>query len=109
MAGPDHKSTGGGANYQCLSNDPEYDPQALSSVPFSKLRSVLYNGFSLFSPNIEQHQVPCTVCETDRRITKLMITVIYLILFYINFSIAINFFSSLDILFFIELSRNLLS
>ena len=73
MTGPDHKSSGGGANYQCLPDDPEYDPQAISNVPHSKLRSVFYDGHDLFSPNIDQHQVPCTVCETDRRITKLMI------------------------------------
>ena len=73
MTGPDHKSSGGGANYQCLPDDPEYDPQAISNVPHSKLRSVFYDGRDLFSPNIDQHQVPCTVCETDRRITKLMI------------------------------------
>ena len=73
MAGPDYKSTGGGANFQCLPDDPEYDPQAISNVPHSKLRSVFYTGRNLFSANIDQHQVPCTVCETDRRITKLMI------------------------------------
>ena len=75
MTGPDHKSTGGGANFQCLPNDPEYDPQAITNVPHSKLRSVIYsyNGQNLFSTDIVQHQVPCTVCEADQRMTKLMI------------------------------------
>ena len=76
MTGPDYRSAGGGSNYQCLPDDPEYDGRAPSSVPHSKLRSVFYQiGFSeqMLGKSLHMHRAPCVVCETEQRSTKLMI------------------------------------
>lgn len=67
MTGKDLHSSGGGSNYQCIPDDPEYDPNAPSAA-HSSLRATLYRWSDLFN-----HRVPCVVCETKKRVTQLMI------------------------------------
>lgn len=75
MAGPDTSSSGGGSNYQCLPSDPDYFiSNSPSKALHSTLRPVQYyvkNMPDLI--HLQHHMVPCTVCETDQRVTKLMI------------------------------------
>ena len=47
MTGLDYVSSGGGANYQCLPEDPEYSSYRIPA-PMSSLRNTLYNE----SPNL---------------------------------------------------------
>ena len=74
MAGPDHRAAGGGANYQCLPTDPEYDPRA-DDVKHSAFTSVWYHGTvgNTFSQPLSWKSVPCSVCEVIRGVTKIMI------------------------------------
>ena len=67
MTGKDMVSSGGGSGYQCLPDDPEYNSNAPIAV-YSSLRATTYRGF--FNSN---HKVPCAVCETQQRVTQLMI------------------------------------
>ena len=76
MTGPDYRSAGGGTNYQCLPDDPEYDSRAPSGVPHSKLRSTIYQTDyvkTIFDTDVHRHRVPCAVCETQQRSTKLIL------------------------------------
>ena len=75
-AGSYYGESGGGANYLCLPNDP----QALLSRAGSqglraKLQGVDYATYDSFSPlsNVFAQNVPCAVCYTSQRPTKLMI------------------------------------
>lgn len=79
MTGPDYFSAGGGSNYQCLPDDPEYDPLAPSRVAYSSLKPAWYHtigpGFKgpLFKKNVAYSTVPCAACETKQRVTQIMI------------------------------------
>ena len=77
MAGHDYRSAGGGVNFQCLPSDPQYLPQVPANVPYSSLRRVSYDihfASKMFSGvDLNQHQVPCAVCETNQRVTTLSI------------------------------------
>ena len=73
MTGPEYRSAGGGTNYQCLPNDPEYNPNAMSNVPYNKLRSAEYRADNLFGKSVQQHIIPCAVCEARRRVSQVMI------------------------------------
>lgn len=77
MAGPDYRSSGGGSNYQCLPDDPEYEPTTTTPKAFhSSLRSVHYyteGDDSLLGKARERRYTPCVICETEQRIMTLMI------------------------------------
>ena len=76
MTGPDYRSAGGGSNYQCLPDDPEYDGKAPSGVPCGKLRPAIYDTSDvpkMFGASFSRHRFPCAVCESQMRATKLMI------------------------------------
>ena len=68
MAGSDHKSSGGGANFQCLPDDPEYSNKSIPAL-FSSLRFVQY----IEMPNLYRHRVPCAACEAKGRLSLIMI------------------------------------
>lgn len=68
MAGSDHRSSGGGANFQCLPDDPEYSSTKIEATA-SSLRLVQY----VETPNLVHHRVPCVACEAEQRLTMIMI------------------------------------
>ena len=68
MAAPDRRSYGGGANFQCLPSEPEYEQAPGLPAVYSDLLNVFYGA-----PPMQYHLVPCAVCETRKRVTKLMI------------------------------------
>ena len=73
MTGLDYVSSGGGANYQCLPEDPEYSSYRIPA-PMSSLRNTLY----IESPNfagqsLSYRRVPCVACETMQRVSLIMI------------------------------------
>ena len=67
MTGKTQYSAGGGSGYQCLPDDPEYNASAPTAY-YSSLRGTAYRW--LFK---NDHRVPCAVCETQQRLTQLMI------------------------------------
>ena len=69
-AGSDHLKTGGGANYLCITEQPQY---LSSTIP--AYRTALY-GAEYHGPvvgSLHDHNVPCAVCYTSQRSSKLMI------------------------------------
>ena len=75
-AGSYYSETGGGANYICLPNEPEflsYTPgvyQWQSYIYGAEYQS--YGNSGPFSP-INNHNVPCVVCYVSTRVSYLMI------------------------------------
>ena len=67
--GSSYTKTGGGANYLCLPETPQY---LVSGLPSSY--SYLY-GAEYHRPRFttHDHNVPCAVCYTSQRTSKLMI------------------------------------
>ena len=66
--------SGGGGNYQCLPNNPEYGqyaPGVQSRAPIYGVEYQLDGGSPL--PSIFQHNVPCAVCHVSTRAAVLMI------------------------------------
>ena len=74
MAGPDHRAAEGGAIYQCMPSDPEYDARAPDAI-HAAFTSVWYHGSvgNTFSKSLSWQSVPCSVCEVNQGVTKLMI------------------------------------
>ena len=75
-AGSDHLEHGGGANYICLTDEPEF----LSYTPgISDLQSYIYGAeyeaYQNSGPlgSLHDHNVPCVVCYVSTRISYLMI------------------------------------
>ena len=75
-AGTRFDQTGGGANYLCITEDPKYlsntvPKYSANNVGLSYLYGAEYElpGFS----SLHQHNVPCAVCHTTQRSTKLML------------------------------------
>ena len=69
-AGTKYDQTGGGANYLCITEDPQY----LSSTVPSQYSSI--HGAEYQVPvfgSLHDHNVPCAVCFTSQRTSKLMI------------------------------------
>ena len=64
-------NSGGGANYLCLPNIPEY---LVDGIPGDTYFSYLY-GAEYDHPRFasHDHNVPCAVCYTSQRASKLMI------------------------------------
>lgn len=68
MTGPSWLSVGGGPNWQCLPEDPEYAQKSLRAGN-SFLRAAHYR----FGGTVHDHRIPCAVCETKQRVSRLMI------------------------------------
>ena len=69
-----YSHTGGGGNYQCLPNNPEYGryaPGVQNHAPIYGVEYQLNGGSPL--PSIYQHNVPCAVCHVSTRAAVLMI------------------------------------
>ena len=72
LAGGSYSSQyGGGANYLCLPNDPEYLINGLPSA-YSSLYGAEYEH-PFFDSSLYNHNAPCAVCYTSNRTSKLMI------------------------------------
>ena len=69
--GSDFDQYGGGANYLCLPHDPEYLKDGLPSTS-STLNGAEYES-PISSSSLNNHNVPCAVCYTSKRTSKLMI------------------------------------
>ena len=68
---------GGGGNYQCLPNNPEYGGSTPGVQGYSPIYGVEYmyelpNG-SPFSDSLHENNVPCAVCHVSTRSAVLMI------------------------------------
>ena len=75
-AGTEHVQTGGGANYLCTTEQPQYLSSTIpkysaNDFALSYLYGVEYQlpGFS----SLHDHNVPCAVCYSSQRSSKLMI------------------------------------
>ena len=69
-----HTHSGGGGNYQCLPNNPQYGayaPGVQNLAPIYGVEYQLYGGSPL--PALDQHNVPCAVCHVSTRAAVLMI------------------------------------
>ena len=66
---------GGGSNYQCLPNNPEYGGYASGVQNSSPIYGVEYkrNGDSPFPSSLHDGNVPCAVCHVSTRSAVLMI------------------------------------
>ena len=78
MASPDLLSAGGGSNYLCLPTQPSYHTNSIEANQCSYISRVWYSLESVRQQTREQtalryHTVPCTVCETEKQLTSLMI------------------------------------
>ena len=62
---------GGGTNYQCLPNDPEYTDFRTGVQDYSYIYGVEYE-FPVVS-GVKDHNAPCAVCYISTRTTVLMI------------------------------------
>ncbi len=76
VAGTEHQQPGGGANYLCITEDPEYLTSTVPEYSANDLAlSYLYAseyqipGFG----SLHDQNVPCAVCHTSQRSSKLMI------------------------------------
>ena len=74
MVGKEYLSVGGGTNYLCLPDDPQYDLQHDFNNPGAGyhifLRGTRYRSFS---DSIINRRVPCVACETNQRVNRIMI------------------------------------
>ena len=70
MVGKEYRSVGGGTNYLCLPDDPQYDLQDPGPGHHIFLRGTRYRSFS---DSIINHRVPCVACETNQRVNRIMI------------------------------------
>ena len=69
--GSDYSQSGGGANYLCLPNNPQYSKDG---VPSGSTFSYLYGSeYQSTLVGTHQHNVPCTVCYVATRASTLMI------------------------------------
>ena len=72
-----HLETGGGTNYLCMPDDPDYLQYAAEYVGFSFVYGVEYHPDRgqplLIQPNVFAHNVPCAVCMAVSRCSMLMI------------------------------------
>lgn len=77
MAGAHYDSHGGGSNFLCLPEDPQYSTTNVGYDLEASIYPVQYEtsttGNKLFGNNVFQQKVPCAACETNQRITKIMI------------------------------------
>ena len=75
VAGSLHNQKGGGSNYLCLPEDPEYSTTFKSGVQGdSTLYGTEYYINAKLSPKAAQyHNIPCAVCYTPKRSSTIMI------------------------------------
>ena len=71
VAGTYYASTGGGANYLCITEEPEYNSTRIPDA-FFNLYGTEYKC-PVFGENLNNQNVPCAVCHTSQRSSKLMI------------------------------------
>ena len=74
-AGTFWTSPGGGTNYQCLAEDPEYGTKISQSIR-SYIGGVIYKfhgSQGVKQQSLHDSLVPCVACEADRRQSKIMI------------------------------------
>ena len=77
VAGSDYETSGGGANYLCITQTPVYlsstvPKYSANDIALSYLHGTEYElpgGFS----SLYENNVPCAVCHTSQRTSKLMI------------------------------------
>ena len=67
--GTEHSHSGGGANYLCLPTTPQYLASGLP-IAYSYLYGAEYQRPRFTT---HDHNVPCAVCYTSQRVSKLMI------------------------------------
>ena len=67
-----HAHSGGGANYICMPNDPEYSSYTNGSQGYSYVYGTEYEGPPL-APGMIQHNAPCAVCDVPDKSRVLMI------------------------------------
>ena len=65
--------TGGGGNYQCLPNNPEYGRFSPGVQNYAPIYGVEYQTYSFNNQHILNHNVPCAVCHVSTRAAVLMI------------------------------------
>ena len=70
-AGGSYGNSGGGANYVCVTKSPEYLSSSTSPY-FSYLQGAAYKSV-ISRPSLDDQNVPCAVCYSSIRLTKLMI------------------------------------
>ena len=68
-----HAHSGGGANYICMPNDPEYSSYTNGSQGYSYVYGTEYEGPPL-APGMIQHNAPCAVCDVPDKSRVLMIS-----------------------------------
>ena len=75
VGGSYFEARGGGANYLCLPDDPEYTDAALAAANVgSYIYGTEYDRDHLFDKSgLHNHNAPCAVCQADRRSTVIMI------------------------------------
>ena len=68
VAGSEHGNKGGGANYQCLHTEPEYNLYSSSGGSTSLISGAEYESYSygIFPNAAFQQNVPCARCYTQR-------------------------------------------
>ena len=67
-----HAHSGGGANYICMPNDPEYSSYFPGVQGRSHVYGTEYEGPPI-APGREQHNAPCAVCDVSNKSRVLMI------------------------------------
>ncbi len=74
-AGTPHSHTGGGANYLCITEEPEYDSHNEPQIGNTFYTSYLYGSEyqDVVFKSLHDQNVPCAVCHTSQRSSKLMI------------------------------------
>ena len=72
-----YSQTGGGTNYLCMPDDPDYLQYAAGAQGASLVYGVEYYPYSgqpfHVQPNVQYHNVPCAVCMAVSRCSLLMI------------------------------------
>ncbi len=71
MSGANYNTQGGGANYVCLPNDPEYD--ALNTYSSRYFSYIYGTEYEWAIAGRHDHNVPCAVCHVTTRFAKVMI------------------------------------
>ncbi len=76
-AGNPHLQPGGGANYLCITEDPEYltstVPKYMYSANDLALSYQYESEYQSGSGSLHNQNIPCAVCHTSQRSSKLMI------------------------------------
>ena len=78
VAGSQHNANGGGANYQCVTEEPEnfdFGPGVSDHVAYiyGSEYQTRYNNLPLSSRPLHDNDVPCAVCYVTTRVSVVMI------------------------------------